>query len=146
MCVPDENYWLTELERRANALRNELPGFMDQRQSEPSRQPDDVTEPEVEEVNVFVQTLLIPEIDRALASYQSGATQVEMYNWQVGPLAISIIITANPSGVVIDSTMPYFARKLYDHYTHRGYTVRPLNHKDDDTMQEPTLVRINRAA
>lgn len=153
MCPSDYDYWLSELERRAAWLEEELRAWRNRHRQEPDSAevnvietiPDEL-EPDHDQVWAFVNDQLIPEIDRALGVYEAGGTQImsEVYAWQVGLLSVIIVIRANADGVVINSTMPWIARKLYNHYTHLGYIVEPLNHQDDHTMQRPTRVRICR--
>lgn len=140
---PDDEQWLADLERRTDELREALMGWREARQEPaPPPVPGDDYEPEFEEVWDFVHDILVPEIDRALRAYEGGHAQKDMFTWQVGLLAVTVNITADSNGVLIESSMQWYARKLYNHYTYLGYVVVPLDHTDDTTMQQPKRVRI----
>ena len=136
MSNPDDS-WLLDLELRATELENALFAWKEGLQSgiSPRADPGDPSEPSPREVWDFVHQDLIPEIDSALNAYRSGASQQEMFTWQVGPSTVNVSIIANANGVLIDGSMPWFMRKLYNHYTHLGYRVETL---------EPTELRISR--
>ncbi|HEY2004778.1 MAG TPA: hypothetical protein VGH44_06740 [Candidatus Saccharimonadia bacterium] len=92
----------------------------------------------------YVDQLLIPEVQRALLAYEAGHMWVEMYNWQVDQRAVSVSITVDSDGVVVDSTMPWFTRHLSNWCTRQGYLLTPLNHPTGNTSMRPIRAHIAR--